>query len=85
MNNQLLDRIRPIFAGILQPEQLDALDMDSTMDNTEGWDSLNFLEIILGLETEFGFRIDGLDAANMVSIANIIDYIEAHAQVDDHA
>lgn len=85
MHSDLFDRLKTIFGTILPPDSLATLSTESTMDNTEGWDSLNFLNVIMGIESEFGVRIDGLDAANMVSISNILAYLESHTQVSDNA
>jgi len=60
---------------MLTEEQMGALHPEATMDDVEGWDSLNFLDMIMGLERIFGIRIDGLDAANLTSIPNIVEYI----------
>ncbi len=85
MNEALMSRLKGIFSEILSEEQLASFNMDSTMDNTEGWDSLNFLNVVLGLESEFGLRIDGLDAANLVSVANIVAYLEQHTEIANDA
>ena len=85
MSNELLGRLKSVFAVVLPAEQLESFGPDSTMDNTEGWDSLNFLEVIMGIESQFDVRVDGLDAANMISVANILAYLEAQTQVDDYA
>ncbi len=47
------------------------------MDDIDGWDSMTHLAIIVGLEAEFNLRIDGLDAASMISVPSILEYLRA--------
>jgi len=75
MSDEIYARISDVFRTMLTEEQMGALHPGATMDDVEGWDSLNFLDMIMGLESTFGIRIDGLDAANLTSIPNIIEYL----------
>jgi acyl carrier protein len=75
MSDEVYERVHKIFATVLSGQQLEAFHPESTMDEIDGWDSMTFLEIIMGLEGEFGIRIDGLDAASMISVPNILAYL----------
>lgn len=75
MSDEIYERVSDIFRTILTDEQMESLHPGASMDDVEGWTSLNFLEVIMGLEGSFGIRIDGLDAANLTSIPNIIEYL----------
>ena len=75
MSDELYQRVEKIFRGVLTDEQFGAFNAQASMDDVDGWDSLSFLEIIMAMESEFGIRIDGLDAANLISVPNIIDYL----------
>jgi acyl carrier protein len=79
MSDEIYQRVSDVFRNMLTDEQMEALNPEATMDDVEGWDSLNFLDMIMGLESTFGIRIDGLDAANLTSIPNIIEYLESNA------
>jgi acyl carrier protein len=75
MSDAVYEQLQKIFQTVLSEEQFEAFHPGATMDEIEGWDSMTFLEIIMGLEGEFGIRIDGLDAANMITVPNILAYL----------
>lgn len=79
MSDDVYARVENIFRNILDERQFKAFHANATMDEVDGWDSMSFLEIIMSLESEFHLRIDGLDAANLISVPNIIAYLRAHA------
>jgi acyl carrier protein len=77
MSDEIFQRVSDVFRTMLSEEQMGALNPEATMDDVDGWDSLNFLEMIMGLERTFGIRIDGLDAAYLTSVPNIIEYLRS--------
>lgn len=79
MSSEIYQRVAKIFATMLTDLQMEALHPAATMDDVEGWDSLSFLDMIMGLESEFGLRIDGLDAVNLTTIPSIIEYLQNHS------
>ncbi len=79
MSDDIYARVENVFRGVLDEQQFGTFHREASMDSVEGWDSLNFLEVIMALESEFGIRIDGLDAGNMTSVPNIIEYLESNA------
>lgn len=79
MSDEIYQRVSDVFRTMLSDEQMQALNPAATMDDVEGWDSLNFLDMIMGLESTFSIRIDGLDAANLTTIPNIIEYLQSNA------
>lgn len=76
MIDNSLERIEAVFKSVLTEEQAASFSPTASTDDIDGWDSLNFLSIIMGLENEFNIRIDGLDAATMTSVPNILEYLE---------
>ncbi|NND68713.1 MAG: hypothetical protein HKN19_14085 [Halioglobus sp.] len=79
MSDEIYQGVAGVFRTMLTEEQMQALNPNAAMDDVEGWDSLNFLDMIMGLESAFNIRIDGLDAASLTSIPNIIEYLESNA------
>jgi acyl carrier protein len=79
MSDEIYQRVADVFRTMLTEEQMQALSPAATMDDVEGWDSLNFLDMIMGLESTFSIRIDGLDAANLTTIPDIIEYLQSNA------
>jgi acyl carrier protein len=39
------------------------------------WSSLKHMELLVGLEREFGIRFDGADATDMTSIAAVVERV----------
>jgi len=74
--NSVPDAVTEVFRKILTDEQFAGFNLGATMDEVDGWDSLNFLNIIVELENAFEIRIDGLDAATLTSVPNILEYLE---------
>jgi len=49
---------------------------DTTRQNTEQWDSLRHLQIIAGLEEEFGIDVPLENVAEILSVPDILRYVE---------
>jgi len=77
MSSEIYERVARVFRSVLTDQQMLAFNLEATMDDVDGWDSLSFLSTIVGLEHEFGVRIDGLDAINLTSVANIITFVQS--------
>lgn len=39
------------------------------------WNSLKHMELLLGLEQEFGVRFDGADATDMTSVSEVVQRV----------
>ncbi len=76
MSDETYQRVAKIFSSVLTDEQFSGFSAEATMDEVDGWDSLSFLEIIMAMESEFDIRIDGLDAAELISLPNILAYLK---------
>jgi acyl carrier protein len=77
MSSEVFERVEKVFRTVLTPPQMESFNLEATMDDVDGWDSLSFLSIIMGLEGEFSVRIDGLDAISLTSVANIITFLQS--------
>ncbi|MEJ7822687.1 MAG: acyl carrier protein [Chitinophagaceae bacterium] len=53
--NELLAQLSLIFTDVIDEGDVN-LNMDTTADDVEGWDSLNHVQIIAAVEKKFGFR-----------------------------
>jgi len=73
------ERLRGVFASVIGDDNAQTMNAESTMDDVEGWDSLNFINLVIAVETEYNIRIDGLDAASLVSVPGILEYLEREA------
>jgi acyl carrier protein len=62
---------------ILKKELLtDSIDVDSTYQNTKGWDSQFFLVLIMSIEDEFNIIVPNEKLDKLVSVKNISELIE---------
>ncbi len=55
---------------------IDTLLPTSSDENTPGWDSLSFLELIMALERQLGMRLDPRDVMNIETLADIVDIVD---------
>ncbi len=57
----------------LEPE---TITMDTNLIDDLGADSLDVVELIMSLEDEFGVSISDDDAAQLVTVGRIVDYLD---------
>lgn len=64
-------RVKKIMGTVLEvdPEEID---LDSSIDNVEKWDSLRQMNLVLALEDAFSISIPDEDAANATSYRLIL-------------
>jgi acyl carrier protein len=58
---------------------VERLSLDTAVENTEEWDSITHINIILSLEARYKIGIDPEVAAELTSIRALIDYVTRHA------
>jgi acyl carrier protein len=71
------DKIKAIIVEQLQVEDTAVTLETSLMKDLEA-DSLDAVEIIMGIETEFGIEIPDEDAEKFQIIGDIVKYVEEH-------
>lgn len=54
------------------------IDMESSIGDDLGADSISFIDIIMELEDEFDIDIPDEVAEDMRTVADLVEYIEAH-------
>jgi acyl carrier protein len=52
------------------------LTLQSTAQNTEGWDSVANLNFMAGIEDEFGIEISTADAMRLKSLGDLVTYLK---------
>ena len=73
----VFDKIKQIIVEQLQVEPEKVALETSLMKDLEA-DSLDAVEIIMGIETEFGIEIPDDEAEKFQSIGDIVKYVEGH-------
>jgi acyl carrier protein len=64
-------KIKTLIGSILGLDP-SAIEMDTSSDNVEAWDSLRHMNLVLAIEEEFNVSIPDEDAANITSYALIL-------------
>ncbi|WP_027623434.1 acyl carrier protein [Clostridium lundense] len=54
--------------------------MESSFMDDLGADSLDIVELIMALETEFDLEIPDEDAEKISTVGDVVDYIKAHTE-----
>lgn len=54
----------------------DTITLDTSLVDDLGADSLDVVELIMSIEDEFGVSISDEEAANLVTVQRIVDYVE---------
>jgi len=72
----LVDQIKKVMGEIFGLTSAEIPD-HATMDELEEWDSLNQMELMLALETEFCVRISTTLMLELVSLDAIADFLKS--------
>jgi len=73
---ELLDRMRPIVADKLSVKEADVV-LAAAFKADLGADSLDLVELVMGLEEEFGISIPEADMGKIVSVQDAVAYVSA--------
>jgi acyl carrier protein len=77
MSDEILERIRSVVAAQLTLEPSEVRPESSFQDDL-GADSLDLVEIVLGLEDEFAIKIDDEVAQTIKTVQDALDFISKH-------
>lgn len=67
----MLERLKEIFKDVLKVD----VDENSTPDNTDGWDSLAHIGLIVSIENEFDVKFTMSEIAQMTSFNKIYELL----------
>lgn len=74
MNKEnILSDLKTIFTQVLKREDLD-IQLSTTMDDVEEWDSLNHAVLIDAVEKKYNIKFDLMDMLSMQSVGDICEY-----------
>lgn len=75
----MFDKIKEIIADKLSVDE-ESITMDSTFVEDLGADSLDVVELIMSLEEELEMEIPDEDAAEFITVADVVKYIKEHRE-----
>jgi len=76
MSAEIIDRIRKSFASVIGENAAKGVVSGATMEDVEGWDSLNFLNLVMAIEDEFDLQMSTLEAASLNTVDAVVSYVE---------
>ena len=68
------DRARKVVADVLGVP-LDRITLSTSHESVTGWDSMNIINMMMAMESEFGIELAIDDAARFVSMAAILEVL----------
>lgn len=71
----MLEKIKPIIAETLNIDEI-AITLEVRLKDDLGIDSLDAVELIMGLEDEFDVKIEDIEAQAFVTIADVVNLLE---------
>ena len=72
------ERVKNVIVDQLSVDA-DEVTLEASFVDDLGADSLDVVELIMGLETEFDIEIPDEDAENMSTVGDAVEYIKSHA------
>ena len=70
-NEEILRRITSVVAEVVEIDDL-RLEATTQASDVEGWDSLAMVQIMVGLEREFGIRFRTGEMAGMANVGELV-------------
>lgn len=71
------EKIREILSQQFEVSA-DSIAMDTNIVDDLGADSLDVVELVMSVEDEFGLQIADEEAANLVTVGKLVEFIEAN-------
>jgi acyl carrier protein len=73
-DQDLIARVDGVFRKVFKNEAI-AVQRETTAKDIAGWDSITHLDIISGMEEEFGVEITGFEVMNMSNVGDLYDLL----------
>ncbi|MGM9936737.1 MAG: acyl carrier protein [Candidatus Ornithomonoglobus sp.] len=71
------EKVKSVIVDLLKAEESD-ITLESSFVDDLGADSLDLVELIMGLETEFDIEIPDEEAEKIQTVGDAVEYIKAH-------
>lgn len=77
MSDSVAEKIKDIISGKLGVNREKVVESARFIDDL-GADSLDTVELVMGLEEEFGVEISDQEGANILTVQQAIDFVKQH-------
>lgn len=71
---EVYERLNNVFREVLDDESISLKD-ETIADDVDGWDSFEHINLIVGVEEEFGFKIPMGKVVSMKNVGEMVDVI----------
>ena len=71
---QVYQRLNQVFREILDDDSIELKD-ETVADDVDGWDSFEHINLVVGVEEEFGFKIPMGKVVTMKNVREMVDLI----------
>jgi acyl carrier protein len=71
---EIEDRVTKTFSTIFNVDE-NKIKLTDTKDDIESWDSIGHLQLIMGIEAEFGIRLNTEDVIQIDSVENCVEVV----------
>ena len=72
--SEALERVTKVFIDILDDDSI-VLNNETTANDVDEWDSLNHVQLVVGIEKEFKIRFTSQEIQNWNNVGEMIDSI----------
>jgi acyl carrier protein len=72
-----MNRLIAVLASVMDVSE-STLNLKTTCDDVESWDSLAIINLAIALEGEFGVSLSAMDVETLVSVKNIVIVLNRH-------
>lgn len=79
----IAERVRGVIGGMLVAPNVDDLKDGASLIDDLGADSLDLVQIVIAMESEFGIEVPDADAERLLTVRDAIRYVE-NAKGGDH-
>lgn len=71
---EVYERLNEVFRDVFDDETITVCD-ETTSDDIEGWDSLEHINLVVAVESEFGIRFNMGEVNKLKNVGEMVDII----------
>ncbi|MCC8192722.1 MAG: acyl carrier protein [Ruminococcus sp.] len=75
----IIDRLNEVFRDVFDDDEIE-VDEETTADDIEDWDSIEHINLISAVESEFGIRFKMGEVSGMNDVGEMISIIEERTE-----
>lgn len=78
-SEEIFEKVKKIIVDLLNVEE-DTVTLEAHFIDDLGADSLDLVELIMGIEEEFNIEIPDGEAEKVVTVGDVVDYIKENVE-----